>query len=300
MSAHRTSVRVLTPDSGRASAWSSSGVGAEVAETVRLEPRGVGQILDTAFDVYVARFGYLFSASLLVLMPVSIVTDLILRTDMDFTAIFLLSALAIPSNVLIVGLLAPVVVAHLLGEELELGAVVRTALRRLLPLIAVVLMTTLITIPLACLCLLPMAVGMWLFSVAPTVLLVENLGPVEAMQRSVFLTRGWPGFGRWLGWFLVGTLLFSPATAATEALADPVTRAGLADWIHLRGDALGLVITILGAMFASLSTAYMSTCAAVYYLDCRVRKEGFDLEVQLLALRRARDGGGANVARGTA
>jgi hypothetical protein len=107
-------------------------------------------------------------------------------------------------------------------------------------------------------------------------LMVENLGPIQAVRRSWRLVEGywWRTFGLLLLLGIMGAIISAgPAylvtaivTAVTQSF-DPVVNTAIT----------GVISVITEAFFIPLSL----TCYTLYYFDLRVRKEGFDLETAL-------------------
>jgi membrane-anchored glycerophosphoryl diester phosphodiesterase (GDPDase) len=113
-------------------------------------------------------------------------------------------------------------------------------------------------------------------SVIIPALMVENLGPVQAVRRSWQLVQGywWRTFALMLVLGLINAVIsLGPAylVAAVVALfvqsLDPVGLSAVT----------GVMTVIMEALFIPLSL----TCYTLYYFDLRVRKEGFDLETAL-------------------
>jgi hypothetical protein len=114
-------------------------------------------------------------------------------------------------------------------------------------------------------------VGFTLLAAAPTVAVVEDVGPIAALRRSVALLR--PRF-----WAVAGalSLSFLVASLVQTALAGiPRTFAFFAEitggWLLLAGGSTlaGLVVT-----------PYTAIVAALIYLDARVRREALDVRIQ--------------------
>jgi MFS family permease len=99
-------------------------------------------------------------------------------------------------------------------------------------------------------------------------LLIERLGPVEALQRSNALVKGKTGMVLltlivvYIITAIIGFVLTLPFSAGGGAV----------------GDVAGTVITTLGQMVSSLVTnALLGVAIVLIYFDRRVRNEGYDL-----------------------
>jgi len=99
-------------------------------------------------------------------------------------------------------------------------------------------------------------------------LLIERIGPIEALQRSNALVKGKTGMVLltlivvYIITAIIGFVLTLPFSAGGGAV----------------GDVAGTVITTLGQMFSSLVTnALLGVAIVLIYFDRRVRNEGYDL-----------------------
>ena len=173
---------------------------------------------------------------------------------------------------------------------------------RCLPALVVVFLIDLLVIGLTggvlgvmsvlCLCpfLFPIALGLYLFfrwklSVAPSALVLERLGVLESIRRSWELTRG--SFPRWLGVWVLAFLLVSGFTAGLQLGDDPGLREKLIDGLGLPGILFDTVFVAISSVFSGVSTAFVSAAMTAYYLDTRMRREGFDLSMRLERMRSA-------------
>ena len=75
-----------------------------------------------------------------------------------------------------------------------------------------------------------------------------------------------------------------PLSSFTTALEAPAVRQVVEESLALQGRLVELAIAVITAAFLGIGTAYMAILETVYYLDERVRKEGFDLELRLREL----------------
>lgn len=108
----------------------------------------------------------------------------------------------------------------------------------------------------------------WLFA-APTVIL-EKLGPVQALRRSWRLVRG--STGRVFGITLLVGLITGILSAAVGALLSVVTQAG--------DDNLRLILEQLAALLVAVLIQPISFIVVVLlYYDLRIRREAFDIEM---------------------
>lgn len=275
-----------------------SGPGAEVAgpaPAVRLRPMGIGEMLDAAIKVYRSRPRDMVLAAVLVTLPAVVLQVLVqlsagspndlTRTDAE-TGLLTLDGsafavwvggtvvstvlLLVANNLALAGTTRLSLSAYL-GDTTTWQESLRYAFRRFWPLTAVLLVSTLGILVGTVLCLLP---GLWLqtvWAVAVPALLVEERGAMASLGRSQQLVKGrfWPV----LGTILLGSLL---ASLLQGLLVAPVVALQLLE-------ASFLLTSLLSGLAQLVSNAlvvpFVAALTAVIYVDLRVRKEGFDLEL---------------------
>lgn len=281
MSRLRTNVEVLRPRRERRR-------GAEqVVAAVR--PRGVGEILDTAFDVFAVRFAACLGLAALLWFPIRLVETVVVeRASREVAALLM----AVP---MVVEFLTVAFVARLVREQLQgghLGAFQAMAggLSRMPGLIVIGFGTGILVALtwVCCFCslgVIPLVVT-WLFSVAPAVYVLERVTLPEAVVRSTQLVRS--SFPRFSGWFLLKLVMVMPIAGLAVAADDPDVEAALRAHLPLGEASYLLVLAAVSSLFAGLATAYSAVAMTVYYVDTRTRSEGFDLRLRLERLARAR------------
>jgi len=135
----------------------------------------------------------------------------------------------------------------------------------------------------------------WRFWVAPTALILEDLGAIDALKRSWRITEG--SAMRWLGVFVLSLLLVSFFSGVAGIGDDP----GLRDMLL---EATGVPLPVFNVLFVGVSSLFMGLATALsaaiitsYYLDTRIRREGLDLLMRLERLQSLGDSGRAEPAR---
>jgi hypothetical protein len=192
---------------------------------------------------------------------------------------------------LAVGLVSRLVVSSVLGEEVDVGDVLRATGRRLPALLgAWVLALLLLVLPIALVvgllalggaavvvgsimflpaAIVTVAIGA-LVAAAPTAAVVESVGPVQALRRSFRLVR--PRF-----WGVVGALVLTGIVASLVQSAVGGLLALLAFGIEFDGS---WILLAVGSIVSQLLvTPYMITVAALIYVDACVRREALDLRI---------------------
>lgn len=122
---------------------------------------------------------------------------------------------------------------------------------------------------------LPLALARVRLQVALPALVLEGLGPVEALRRSWELTRSywWRTFILQILVALLVVVLYSGLLAVLGGVVSTVVRVDAAITTTLSRGVQVVVLTLMAPVEALATT--------LYYLDQRVRKEGFDLEAAI-------------------
>jgi hypothetical protein len=162
-------------------------------------------------------------------------------------------------------LVVPVLVAFLVG--FALGAFVNPVLGFAVGLVLVIGAVV-----------LDVVVWVRCFVLAPAALVLERTGVVASLRRAGALSRG--QFWRILGIALLAQLI---AGIASSLLATPFTVAGMFGFVVVPDSATGLVYvlgTYLGLLVSySLVTPFTAAVTVLQYVDQRIRKEAFDVEL---------------------
>jgi hypothetical protein len=186
----------------------------------------------------------------------------------------ILAAITAP---LIAGLVSVVCAESYLGRSITAGEALRRTVRRLhWLLLASLLVFTLQGIGLM-LCIVPGVILWVLYTAVTPALMIEHVGPIQAMRRSWRLLRPrfWGVLGisllAWLITAFLGNLLGGIPTVIATLLG------GSFAWLWI---ALG---SVLSALVTAPITAIVDT---LLYFDGRIRNEGFDLQVMAQDLHR--------------
>lgn len=134
----------------------------------------------------------------------------------------------------------------------------------------------------------------------PAAIIVERATILQALSRSWMLTRGrfWPA----LGVIIVISVIFA-AVAQVVSLPMSFLSMGLTTIIAPTGApeptaiigfiAAALLTQVLTLLLQSVAVVVQSTATALIYIDCRMRREGLDLD--LLAYVERRDAGATDL-----
>ena len=262
-----------------------------------LGPRGVGALLDMATDALRARFWTCLSLTAPLWLAVWGVHRLLITTETiermgwdDVTVVLFQGGLQSAVRAVAMALVTLVVHGYVQGRALGAFGALRACLRRAPALLALSVVTgfgmaVATGCGFVCFFVPPIALG-WLWAVAPAVLVLEGAGPLEALSRSMRLAR--KGFHRWAGVMAVQYALTAPVLAGMAGLNDPTLRDGVRGMVGLGEPWFTLFDLSLASLLSGFSTALAAVVLTIYYLDQRVRVEGFDLELGLARLAAAR------------
>ena len=262
---------------------------------VALRPLGIGEMLDAAIKVYRSRARAMVVATGVVVAPAIVLQTLVQLSAGDPQALtetdaatglptidarslfvylggtFASTVILLVANNLALAGTTRISVGTYLGDETDWRGSLRFAVHRFWSLLGVLALSSAGLVLGFLLCIVP---GIWLqgiWAVAVPALLVEDLGPIAALRRSAALVRG--GFWRVLGAILLGSLL---ASLLQGVLTAPVLALQLTGTSFLVTSLLLGVVQLVGV---ALTTPYVAALTAVVYVDLRVRKEAFDLEL---------------------
>jgi hypothetical protein len=265
-----------------------------------LRPRSVGEVLDAAVRVYRARFGMLMRVALLVIVPVSALSMLVLLSALpdDFTvgiggdltpvygddtdaavqiaAVVVTTLLSALATAFVTAATTRIVAEAYVGHPSSAGDATRETGRRLLPIVGVTLLVTAGTAAGYLLCVVPGVLLAAAWSIAVPVLLLEGTGVFRALGRSVELTkvRFWLSFGVfWLTQVLVVAL--SAGLAAALGLAIRANDSPSADVIAQ---------SVANAVASVITVPFAAAAVVALYFDLRIRAEAFDVQMMLLRL----------------
>lgn len=122
------------------------------------------------------------------------------------------------------------------------------------------------------------------YALAVPALVLENLAVKEALNRSVFLTKGYKG-----QIFLIAMLMYLVTAVVSVVFQAPFLVVGLV--LGFKFGIMPLWLRIPYAISAgaggALAGPFLMIALALAYYDTRVRKEGFDLQLMVAALEPA-------------
>lgn len=119
----------------------------------------------------------------------------------------------------------------------------------------------------------------WRFSIAPSVLVLEDMGVVASIRRSWALTH--KSFWRWATVSLLSTMLVFWFSGFLQVGDNLDIRSAVLSGLGIPSALFHVIFVAISALFSGVSTAVASAAMTTYYFDTRTRKEGFDLSMRL-------------------
>lgn len=266
-----------------------------------LHPMSVGDVLDGAFKLLKANARTILLIVATIIVPVQFLSAFAVRDQVSMGLLNILSdptlvdseanfavgnpAVTILTGVVtlltgpfIAGAVSRVVAASYVGEEMRPGPALRITARRFGALLVASVLVFAVEIVGLVLCIVPGMLAFALYTAVTPALMVEELGPVQAMRRSWRLMRPrmWPVLGiavlaRIMAGILGNLLGGIPSVAAT-----------------VLGGSFAWLFIAIGAILSSLVSApIVAIVATLLYFDGRIRHEGFDLQMMARDLERS-------------
>ncbi|MFN0007348.1 MAG: hypothetical protein ACKVXR_05520 [Planctomycetota bacterium] len=266
------------PERGRGQVRLESGV-------PNLRPRGVGELLDLAFEVLRSRFGTYVGIAALIWLPMRAAQPFIGMHQWEtpnagmFLGFFFNTGGALVLAFLEVSVLAALVAAHLEGRSITPFGALRHALSRLFSVGVIAVLGGMLTaVGYFCLCV-PGVVLTWLLYLAPAVCVIENVGVAESISRSFELAGR-----RFLPWIplALATFLLGLPFASVASVADtPEARAWMIENLSMPAFAFDWTMVVVTSLFNGVAAAIRGVVVTVWYFDCRARRDGADLGARL-------------------
>lgn len=270
-------------------------------EATALRPLAFGEILDVALRIVLKHLRVFLPIALIVMLPVAVLAVLVgLSTTPSEGDIFtrvaagdegafdteelstffagqgVLILVTLVASIIATGACFKAVVEAYLGGVPDTRDALSYAWHRLHSLVWISLLTAIVTVIGFIFCVAP---GVWAFAafgLATPVFLAEGLRGTKALGRSRALVKGfwWRTFGiLFIGSVLaavIGGIIGAILGAAAGFLDDP---------------SLALTLnTAAGALGSALITPFQAAFTVALYVDLRVRKEAFDLELLAQAI----------------
>lgn len=252
----------------------------------------VGDILDRGLKLLLARFPLLISISLLVQLPFMVfqlIIPLVERAGAGALVAFITLAGTLVSLVVLAPLSQAVILYVVMREYVDrpatLGEAFNLAMSRFGPLLGTLIISGLLIGLGFIACFVPGIYLSIMWAFAAQVVVLENRSGMDALQRSKALVTGYGGrvFGVvFLIQIVAAVIQWIVALGFGAALPSQEVIPGRGGFPVMHTvNYLNYVITHLAVLLVQvLVGAYLAVCLTLLYLDLRIRKEGFDLEIE--------------------
>ena len=255
-----------------------------------LRPRGVGETLDAAINLYRLHWKQFMTLIAVLVVPFEFVTHLVEFASSHDVVVFrsgevirqpsvgvalLVSVLNfVVLEPLLRGATARAVADAYLGEEPNWRASLRFGLSKFWTLLGVSFLGGLLTV-LGFVIIVPGILMAIRYTVAPMAVVVENQGVTRALSRAWNLCKGRTGHMFLV--LLVAGLLSAIITGILSAPAAFLTTSP-AWWSWIAQ-------AVFASAAAIIVTPFATIVAVLLYFDARIRKEGFDIAMMAQELR---------------
>jgi len=292
------------PQAGAAPGWGGPQLpkaGSERTGPLPLHPMTVGDVMDGAFRLLKANLRTILLVSAVFVIPVNVVVAFLQRDVLggqglldvlndptlvdplgapstgQFVSIGLSLLVSLLITPFVGGVLTRVVAASYLGEQMQPGQAIRSTARWFWALLLGFFCVHLLELVGLVACLVGALVPMTFFVLTTPAIVVEEIGPIQAMSRSAMLVR--PRFWQTLG---IAVLAGIMASFLGNILGTPFTL--IAELIGLRN---GWPLLALGSILPALiTTPFVTIVSTLLYFDARIRQEGLDLQMMAANLDR--------------
>lgn len=284
----------------------------EHGERVHLAPRNGAEIVDLGIWVLMRRFLPCLAISVALWIPVRIAMPFVLRAmpsnsfDNEqlvvfWAGLFGVGLFARLVEIIVTMSLSVLAYEFLVGREVSALEALTRALRRGPALVGLFLLQTLILsagsgllVALGVMCP-PLFLGAlvfwvyfsWKLTLAPSLLVLEELSLSAALSRSFSLSKG--SLLRWIVVGLLAVLFSSWFSAGIQPADNELIRSAALEGLGIPPLLYDVALVPITAVFSGVATAILAVAWTAFYLDARIRREGLDLRMRLE--RRAQETG---------
>ncbi len=250
----------------------------------------VGDILDRGLKLLLARFPLLFSITLLVQLPFLVFQLIVPLLERVGVGAVMLTSLASLLSLLILAPLSQAVILYVVMREYvdrpaTMGEAFNLALTRFGPLLGTVILSGLLIFLGFLACFVPGIYLSIMWAFAAQVVVLEDRSGMDALRRSKALVTGHGGrvFGVIFLVQIVTMFIGGFVVAGINAVLpsqETIPGAGGFPIVHTVNYANFVIAHLVQTLVNVLFGAYLAVCVTLLYLDLRIRKEGFDLEIE--------------------
>ncbi|HEY3788220.1 MAG TPA: hypothetical protein VGL71_05155 [Urbifossiella sp.] len=169
-----------------------------------------------------------------------------------------------------------------LGNKVSIGDALSFSLSRFFPLIGASIIVFLIIFVGTLLCCIPGIYFAITYAFVSQIVVLERMGPGRSLERSSKLINGhrWRVFGVLILVGIASSIIQTIIKTLLEVVLPPTEIIPAENGPRMNFNAFNFIVdTLLTQLVSILFSTYMAVCTTLLYLDLRIRKEGFDLEL---------------------
>lgn len=268
------------------------------AKELRLDvgPRGVGQMLDQAVEIFRRGFFRYTAVAAIVYLPERIVQVLFGEHTFANTSVVqdvdgvlqmyvqlapsMLAGIAV--NSIAAAMVARMAFADLQGREESVGRGLLLLVKRFPGLALLVLISSFLNGAGFLLCCVGVFFTYWKFHLSLYAFVLEGESAMASFRRGAALARG--GFLRFYGLMIVAGFLVGSLGGLASIPFASWGRPEMQSTLGITGPLFDFIFVPLSALLVGVAMAFSGIMWVVYYADQRVRNEGLDLSLKLHAL----------------
>lgn len=260
----------------------------------------VGDILDRGLRILLSRIITLFLIELIVSSPVILLQIAIPflapddaggaapgRPDMGFAVATIGLGLFAILLALILQPIGAAAILHIImqeyvGQKVTIGQAFSYAFSRFLPLLGASIVVGLLVFVGFLLCCIPGIYFAVTYAFVSQIVVLERLGVSESLERSSKLVKGywWRVFGVLLLVQFASGMVNAVIGGALGVALPPQEFVPAENGFRVQFNPVNHIVTTLVSQLAGLLFAgFVAVCTTLLYLDLRIRKEGFDIEL---------------------
>jgi hypothetical protein len=249
-----------------------------------LRPLDIGQLFDVAVIIFIRYFKYIFGVAAIAALPLlltmlaggtlSFMSDLNGAQALLFIPMFMGFILFFLMIVMQQGAMVKLISDIYMNNEFSIGGSYRAAFSKTGALIVASILYAILTRAGLVFCLVPGIYVMIAAKLYPQLMMLENKGIIESLERSWKLVQG--------SWFRFALALFLGSIFMVVFFMLSLTLIGFITALRPHNPALAAMQPFLGIIPSAaflLGSPFITVISVLFYYDLRVRKEAFDLVV---------------------
>ncbi|HEY2783586.1 MAG TPA: hypothetical protein VGJ05_01310 [Fimbriiglobus sp.] len=253
----------------------------------------IGDVLDRGLKVLFTRLPIFYAINVIVLAPailIQLAIPFVINSGTQADSTIAISFVVLGIVVLVSLILQPIgtaAIVHIImetyvGRKPGIGQAFSFAFTRFLPLLGASIVVGLIVFVGLIACIAPGVYFAVSYIFVTQVVVLERLSAGEALSRSQKLISGHRGrvFGLIVIIYIVIILVNAVLSIGLEKVLPNQKAVPANGGIRLEINTVNYILdTLISELVQIIFTTYLAVCTTLLYLDVRIRKEGFDIEL---------------------